>query len=182
MRGRRNASQGKYRSLFKTPFGFGGVVAGEKGLLRVFLPFSGESGDVLGGRIAALYPDAVKEDRLTRRAALLLVSYFAGERVVFDVLVDMTGFTAFQVAVYVAVSGIPYGSATSYGEIAARIGRPGASRGVGGAMAANPLPLIIPCHRVLGASGELTGYSAPGGVVSKKWLLDMEAENLSRIR
>jgi len=178
MRVRQNSPEGKYHSFFKTLLGFGGVIAGEQGLVEVFLPFSGEREEILSGRIAALYPDAREENRLTRKAALLLEHYFAGEQIDFDIPLDLTGFTAFQRVVYGAVVMIPYGSVTSYGKIAEKIGKPGASRGVGGAMAANPLPVIIPCHRVLGASGKLTGYSAPGGVVSKRWLLDMEAKNI----
>lgn len=164
----------KFRSFFKTAFGFGGVVAGEHGLLEVFLPFSGESKEILGNQILNQYPDALKENPLTRRAALLLGQYFAGERVDFDLPLDLTVFTPFQVAVYEAVSRIPYGGVMSYGEVAGHVGRPRAARGVGSAMAANPLPVIIPCHRVVGASGKLTGYSASGGIASKQWLLNME--------
>jgi O-6-methylguanine DNA methyltransferase len=69
---------------------------------------------------------------------------------------------------------IPYGEQRSYSQVAAEIGRPKAARGIGGAMAANSLPIIIPCHRVVGKSGSMTGYSAAGGIGSKIWLLNME--------
>jgi methylated-DNA-[protein]-cysteine S-methyltransferase len=164
----------KYRSLFETDLGFGAVVAGQKGLVEVFLPFSGESADVLTKRIILLYPLAVNESRMTREAAISLQKYFAGGRVSFNFPIDRRCFTQFQDEVYGAVSSIPYGSVISYGKIAALIGRPKAARGVGAAMARNPLPVIIPCHRVVGSSGNLTGYSAAGGVSSKKWLLNME--------
>ena len=178
MKGKRNSVAGKYRSLFSARLGFGGVVAGEEGLIEVFLPFAGESEDEMAKRITLLYPQAVSENRVTRKAALLLEKYFNGERVDFDIPVDGRGFTLFQSAVYAAVARIPRGEVKSYGEIALQIGRPRGARGVGMAMAHNPLPIIIPCHRVVGASGALTGYSAAGGVMSKKWLLLMEGAEL----
>lgn len=163
-----------YRSLFETALGFGAVVAGDRGIVEVILPFSGESEELLTQRILLLYPFAVSENRVTMEAAISLQRYFAGEKVSFNFPIDRSCFTPFQDEVYEAVSRIPYGSVKSYGEIAALIGRPTAARGVGSAMARNPLPVIIPCHRVVGSSGDLTGYSAEGGVKSKKWLLHME--------
>ena len=174
MRVKRNTAAGKYLSLFGAVQGFGAVVAGEEGLIEVFPPFDGESENEIAERIALLYPFAVAENRVTRKAALLLQKYFNGERVSFDLPVDRSGFTLFQSEVYEAVARIPRGKVKSYGEIALQIGRPRSARGVGAAMAYNPLPIIIPCHRVVGASGALTGYSGPGGVMSKKWLLLME--------
>ena len=178
MKGKSSVESVRYRSLFETGLGYGGVIAGEKGVVGVFLPFSGESADVLAKRISLLYPFAVNESRVTRDAAISLHNYFAGERVSFDIPIDRSCFTQFQDEVYRAVSCIPYGSVKSYGEIASLIGRPKAARGVGAAMARNPLPVIIPCHRVVGSSGNLTGYSAAGGVSSKKWLLHMEGVSL----
>jgi methylated-DNA-[protein]-cysteine S-methyltransferase len=174
MKGKRNSAAGRFRSLFGVNLGFGGVVAGEEGLIEVFLPFAGESEDEMAERIALSYPLAVVENLVTKKAALLLEKYFNGERVSFNLPVDRSGFTLFQSSVYEAVVMIPRGKVKSYGEIALQIGRPRSARGVGMAMAHNPLPIIIPCHRVVGASGALTGYSAPGGVMSKKWLLLME--------
>jgi methylated-DNA-[protein]-cysteine S-methyltransferase len=174
MKGKRNAEAGRYRALFGTTLGYGGVVASEEGLIEVFLPFAGESEIEMERRITGHYPFARAENSVTREAALLLRKYFAGERVSFGLPVDRSGFTSFQAEVYAEVAGITYGVVRSYAEIAARIGRPRTARGVGSAMARNPLPIIIPCHRVVGASGALTGYSAPGGVMSKQWLLQME--------
>jgi methylated-DNA-[protein]-cysteine S-methyltransferase len=174
MKSKRIKTSGLNRSLFETALGFGGVVAGEEGLIEVFLPFSGESEDEIALNIALLYPFATGENLVTSKAAGLLGRYFAGEQVSFALQVARGDYTPFQSAVYEAVESIPYGSVKSYGEIAKQIGRPGAARGVGTAMARNPLPIIIPCHRVVGVSGSLTGYSAPGGVMSKQWLLRME--------
>ncbi len=171
---RRNAARDSYRSVFETSLGFGGVVASEAGLLEVFLPFGGASRTEMIAEIAGAYPDAVADNTVTRRAAHLLWRYFAGEPVLFDLPVNWSVFTPFQTAVYHAVTDIPAGTMRSYGEIARQIGRPRAARAVGQAMAKNPLPIIIPCHRVVGAAGDLTGYSGAGGVLSKKWLLDIE--------
>ncbi len=178
MTGRKNAIRGRYRSVFETPLGFGGVVASDAGLLEVFLPFGGASRVDMAVDIARAYPAAVADSPVTRRAAQLLRRYFAGEPVVFDLPVDWSAFTPFQPAVYHAVISLPSGMTGSYGEIARQIGRPRAARGVGRAMARNPLPIIVPCHRVVGATGDLTGYSGAGGVLSKKWLLDMEQRGL----
>lgn len=174
MKGKRYTTEAMYWSLFTTTIGFGGVVAGEDGLIEVFLPFAGENRDEMVARKDILYPLAATENNVTRKAAFLLQKYFAGERVSFDIPICRRCFTPYQSAVYEAVRDIPYGIVRSYGEVASQIGRPRSARGVGAAMAHNPLPIIIPCHRVVGASGGLTGYSAPGGVMSKKWLLLLE--------
>jgi methylated-DNA-[protein]-cysteine S-methyltransferase len=174
MKGKRYTTQGKYWSLFKTTIGFGGVVASEDGLLEVLLPFAGKCRDELVVWINSLYPLIAMENQVTRNAALLLEKYFAGEKVSFGLPICWLSFTPFMSAVYEAVRDIPYGSVQSYGEVASKIGHPRSARGVGAAMANNPLPIIIPCHRVVGASGGLIGYSAPGGIMSKKWLLLLE--------
>ncbi|RII25817.1 MAG: methylated-DNA--[protein]-cysteine S-methyltransferase [Geobacter sp.] len=174
MNRQRNPVAGKYRSLYETPLGIGSVVASERGVLEVFLPFGGKEGGELLAEITDLYPLALTDNRVTREAAGLLRRYFTGERVLFVFPLDLAGYTVFQTAVYEVVAAIPYGAVRTYGEVAALLGRPTAARGVGSAMAANRLPILIPCHRVVGAAGALTGYSAPGGVASKKWLLEME--------
>jgi methylated-DNA-[protein]-cysteine S-methyltransferase len=171
-----------YCSLFTTRLGIGGVVASARGLLEIFLPFGGESTDRVRARFLARYPVDLGESLLTRQAAELLDRYFAGEEVHFDLPVDRSGFTPFQADVYKAVEKIPFGEVKSYAGIAGEIGRPRAARGVGGAMARNPLPIIIPCHRVVGKSGEMTGYSAAGGVESKQLLLEMEKRGLRKSR
>lgn len=177
MKRKSSLTRGLYSSTFETDLGFGGVVAGEEGLLEVFLPFERENREGLAAQILGRHPLAREESPLTRRAADLLARYFAGEPVAIALPVDRSGFTPFQWEVYRTVMTIPYGKVKSYSCVAADIGRPRAARGIGGAMARNPLPIIIPCHRVVGKSGEMTGYSAPGGVVSKLWLLEMEKRN-----
>jgi O-6-methylguanine DNA methyltransferase len=102
-----------------------------------------------------------------------LQAYFDGD---LDVLAEVrvaTGGTPFQREVWNALRDIPAGTTISYGQLAAKLGRAGASRAVGSANGANPIPIVVPCHRVIGANGTLTGYG--GGLAHKKWLLDHEA-------
>ncbi len=97
--------------------------------------------------------------------------YFAGERVQFACPLDLRG-TPFQLSVWRELCRIPYGEVRSYGEIACAIGQPNACRAVGAANRANPIAIIVPCHRVIGRSGTLTGYG--GGLPTKSWLLSLE--------
>ena len=103
-----------------------------------------------------------------------LEAYFRGERKSFDLAVSLSG-TSFQTSVWKALKKIPYGKTWSYREVAGYIGRPRASRAVGSANGLNPIPIIIPCHRVIGSNGSLAGFG--GGVRLKKSLLDLEARN-----
>jgi methylated-DNA-[protein]-cysteine S-methyltransferase len=114
---------------------------------------------------------------LTKGAApsdvmLALDAYFAGDLAAVDAIRIATGGTAFQRDVWKALRAIPPGATKSYGRIAKEIGRPAASRAVGAANGANPIAIIVPCHRVIGAGGALTGYG--GGLPRKQWLLDHE--------
>jgi len=107
-----------------------------------------------------------------QRAALQLQEYFAGQRTVFELPLDLSFGTAFQQQVWRALLGIPSGATTSYGNISQRIGKPQAVRAVGTAIGRNPLSIVVPCHRVLGAQGALTGYA--GGLERKIALLELE--------
>lgn len=104
-----------------------------------------------------------------------LREYFGGKRKMFDLELAPRG-TEFQLAVWNALTQIPYGDTISYSELAHRIGKPAAVRAVGAANGANPIPVIIPCHRVIGANGSLTGYG--GGIERKQWLLAHEGRRL----
>ena len=117
-------------------------------------------------------PAGWREDRAALRAAVAaLAAYFAGTAHGFDLPLAPEG-TEFQLAVWGCLKGIPYGETISYGELARRVGRPKAARAVGLANGANPLPIVIPCHRVIGADGRLTGYG--GGLAIKERLLALE--------
>ncbi|WP_405582552.1 methylated-DNA--[protein]-cysteine S-methyltransferase [Streptomyces sp. NBC_01190] len=100
-----------------------------------------------------------------------LAAYFAGDLTRFEIPMTVAG-TPFQQRVWSALNDIPYGRTVSYGELAAALGQPGSSRAVGLANGKNPISIIVPCHRVIGANGSLTGYG--GGLDRKRWLLDFE--------
>jgi len=132
-----------------------------------------------GDELAAVHlpTDAPVPDRDTRGSDVLALAadqlreYFAGHRRTFDVPLAPEG-TGFQQRVWAALLAIPFGQTRSYGQIASAIGRPSASRAVGAANGRNPIAIIVPCHRVIGASGALTGYA--GGMDAKRWLLAHE--------
>jgi methylated-DNA-[protein]-cysteine S-methyltransferase len=132
------------------------------------------------GELAAVHlplPDDPPLGPVTRTPLLVetarqLAEYFAGKRLVFDLPLGARG-TGFQEIVWRALYAIPFGVTCSYGELASAIGRPSASRAVGTANSKNPIAIIVPCHRVIGANGTLTGYA--GGMSAKRWLLDHEA-------
>ncbi|MSM38033.1 MAG: methylated-DNA--[protein]-cysteine S-methyltransferase [Geobacter sp.] len=176
---RRCVQNGRY-AVYHTVLGWGAVLASDNRLVEVMLPFERSGKEELTSRIVSEWPDAREGNGLEKEAAVLLAAYFAGQRIPFQLPLDQSGFTPFQKLVYAVVATIPYGSVRTYGDVAQAIGSAGAARGVGTAMAANPLPIIIPCHRVVGASGKLTGYSGPGGIETKAWLLRQEGVLLDR--
>ncbi|WP_438855236.1 methylated-DNA--[protein]-cysteine S-methyltransferase [Agromyces sp. M3QZ16-3] len=102
-----------------------------------------------------------------------LAQYFDGRRSSFDLPVRLDG-TPFQRAVWAELQRLGWGEATSYGAIAAAVGKPGSARAIGGAVGANPMPIIIGCHRVLASDGRITGYSGGNGIPTKLWLLGHE--------
>lgn len=119
-------------------------------------------------------PDWIYNEKPLAKARQQLEEYFAGARKNFDLPLKING-TEFQVNVLKALLKIPYGETVSYGEIAKRIGKPKAVRAVGAANGRNPIPIVVPCHRVIGSSGDLTGFG--GGLDTKEALLRLEAEN-----
>lgn len=124
-----------------------------------------------GSRAADPPAEAVEDAAPLEVAVRQLEEYFRGESTAFDLDLAADG-TAFQKRVWRELLTIPFGETRSYGEIARAIGRPDASRAVGAANGANPIPIVIPCHRVIGASGSLTGFG--GGLGTKRWLLRHE--------
>jgi methylated-DNA-[protein]-cysteine S-methyltransferase len=156
-----------YVSLFETRLGVGVVQAGDRGVCRVHLPTEADS-------YRREFRD-VPPSELTQRAAEMLKRYFKGERQTFnDLPVDLSVVTPFRRRILELIRSIPFGEVWTYGQVAGLAGAPGAARAVGGAMACNPLPVIIPCHRVIAGDGKLTGFSAPGGIACKEYLLRME--------
>ncbi|MFD4420378.1 methylated-DNA--[protein]-cysteine S-methyltransferase [Agromyces sp. NPDC058484] len=110
---------------------------------------------------------------LLEAARVQLLEYFAGSRTGFDIPVRLVG-TPFQEAVWAELERLGWGEATSYGALAAAVGRPGSARAIGGAVGANPVPIIVGCHRVLASDGRITGYSGGDGIPTKLWLLGHE--------
>ena len=121
----------------------------------------------------------IRDDAVLADARRQLDEYFRGERTEFELTLAPSG-TDFQRSVWRALTEIPYAATTSYGWIASSIGKPAASRAVGAANGRNPISIIVPCHRVIGSGGDLTGYG--GGLDRKRWLLDHEAVVLSNVR
>ena len=106
-----------------------------------------------------------------------LDDYFEGRRQAFELQIDLTGVPAFQQEVLRELALVPYAETTTYGGLAKRVGRPKAARAVGGALNRNPVPIVLPCHRIVGASGSLVGYA--GGLDRKRALLDLEGAGVS---
>ncbi len=146
-----------------TPIGPLLLVADEQGLCRIDFPRA-EQGD----RIQSNWR---RDRRYLGAAVAQLKAYFEGRLHAFDLVLAARG-TQFRKVVWNELARIPYAQTISYGELARRIGAPAASRAVGAANGANPLPIVVPCHRVIGANGTLTGFG--GGLPIKQWLLDHE--------
>ncbi|MCR8670498.1 methylated-DNA--[protein]-cysteine S-methyltransferase [Agrococcus sp. HG114] len=151
-------------TIIDSPIGDLTLVARDGALSGIFMTDHRPAPDPagFGDRDDALFADAVAQ----------LGEYWSGERTAFDLVLDPAG-SPFQRRVWEALRAIPYGETRTYGWIAARIGQPTAVRAVGLANSRNPLSIVVPCHRVVGASGALTGYA--GGVERKRFLLDHEA-------
>jgi methylated-DNA-[protein]-cysteine S-methyltransferase len=161
--------------LDETPVGTIWVAGSDAGLVAVSL-WDGETrfaGEVV--RLTGAAPDTTAPPGPVVAAALAqLAAYLRGERRDFDLPLDWSTMTPFQRAALARVCAVPYGRTSTYGTIANELGQPGAVRAVGRANATNPLPIIIPCHRILGADGKLHGYGARGGLETKAWLLRLE--------
>ncbi|MCA9509565.1 MAG: methylated-DNA--[protein]-cysteine S-methyltransferase [Myxococcota bacterium] len=156
----------------ETPVGSLRVVSSGRGLVYVELPNASGRGlagwmkqNAPGGRLLEGYAP-------NRAAAVQLVDYLEGKRQRFDLSLDLRA-TPFQLAVYDEVARVGFGETATYAEIAARIGRPKAVRAVGAANGANPIPLVVPCHRIIASSGRLHGYA--GGLELKARLLALES-------
>lgn len=157
---------GHWSMPYLTALGQGWVEGSSRGVCRVLLPAE----KPLSGQPGAM--GAVPE--IAVRAVEQLEQYFSGSLKQFDLPLDLGTLTTFQQTVLLHTARIPYGSVLSYRQLAELAGYPRAARAVGGVMAANNVPLIIPCHRVVASSGAMTGYSGAGGLDTKKFLLRME--------
>ncbi len=169
-------------TIFRVKLGWMGLVGNEKGVKRIFLP--GPKKEELRRRILAEFPEAHEGAAFLGQARKELMEYFSGRRVRLDFPLELSGATAFQKEAYRIMGTIPFGEVRTYRWLAQKIGNPKALRAVGGANARNRWPLAIPCHRVVGSDGRLTGFSAPGGLALKARLLELEgiAVEKNRVR
>jgi methylated-DNA-[protein]-cysteine S-methyltransferase len=165
-----------YYTIFNTEWGYFGLVATEDGLIRTCLPEPNP--EKIKARLLKNLPAARHSQWLFNPIQQQIIAYFRGARVDFfaDIPIVLDEFSPFTQRVLTACRKIPFGQTISYLELAKKVQCPSGSRAVAGALAKNPLPLIIPCHRVISSDGKIGGFSAPGGVNLKKRLLKLEGQ------
>jgi methylated-DNA-[protein]-cysteine S-methyltransferase len=162
-------------AIFDTAIGTCGVVWGERGLTGVHLPESNaaRTRESLVHRFPGAVPAPAPAE--VQPAIDGIVALLAGaKRDLRELALDMEGLPAFNRRVYELARTIPPGTTMTYGEVARRLGSPGMARAVGQALGRNPFPIVVPCHRVLAADGRMGGFSAPGGVATKRKMLEIE--------
>lgn len=161
--------------LFPTAFGTCGIAWRDGGLTRLQLPDRDVA--TTERRLSDRAAPAADDDQApwVNWAVVALQRYFAGRTVDFSgVCVDVSACSPFHQRIYEALRGVGWGKTTTYGALAAEVGAPDAARAIGQAMGRNPVPVIIPCHRVLASGGKIGGFSAPGGATTKERLLALE--------
>jgi methylated-DNA-[protein]-cysteine S-methyltransferase len=162
-------------AVFETALGFMGIAWSEAGLIRLCLPQ--RSRDAVERRLLnhPAVAASTSEPQWVVELIASIKAYAAGEDVDFSgVPVDLAGVDDFRLAIYDAARKLAFGETTTYGELAKRAGHAGLARETGAALGANPVPLVIPCHRILAAGGKIGGFSAPGGSATKEKMLAME--------
>jgi methylated-DNA-[protein]-cysteine S-methyltransferase len=166
----RNASG---HAILDTAMGFMGLAWNEAGLTRLCLPE--KTSLAIERRLHAHGPASVQAPAWVAALIAAIHTYTAGDRVEFaGVPVDLAGIDDFRLAIYAETRKLAYGETATYGELAGRAGHPGLARETGAALGANPVPLVIPCHRIIAAGGRIGGFSAPGGSTAKARMLAME--------
>ncbi|HEX9494296.1 MAG TPA: methylated-DNA--[protein]-cysteine S-methyltransferase [Candidatus Limnocylindria bacterium] len=162
-----------------SPLGPLWVAIGPKGVTTIH--YGEEPSDRELRRLVRVYgPGVVPDHRRSADLARELDQYFRGTRREFDVAVDLSGLTPFQTKILRATARIPFGAVSTYRSVARKAGNEKASRAAGGALNANPIPIVVPCHRVVGSSGALVGYA--GGLDTKRRLLAIEGADVSERR
>jgi methylated-DNA-[protein]-cysteine S-methyltransferase len=185
--------------LKNSPIGPIGLAASERGVARIsFFGLEGigsgegvhhnahgvpiQHSDVFSKRFSAAGISQDPPPGFLLAALCQIEEYLLGRRRVFDFPLDLEGFTTLSGQVLAACKAIPFGVVKTYRQIAVDLGRPAMARFVGTMMAENPLPLVIPCHRVVGSDRLLHGFGAPGGLTTKAWLLSLEGHHLDHLR
>ena len=160
--------------IFRTKWGYFGLAGTDSILCRTILPMPERR--KIESRILENLPDSKSDKSYFKNLQAKIIAYFDGDSVSFgaDIPVILNGLRGFSRRVLTACRTIRYGQTTTYAGLAKKAGRPNAGRAVGNALAKNPLPLIIPCHRIIRSDGKLGGFSAPGGTNLKKRLLSHE--------
>jgi len=158
--------------LFRAKLGWMGLVEGGEGVERIYLPEP--SREDLRERIVKEFPDGREGGHALTQAKREILEYFDGGRKKFGMLLDLSSATPFQRKVYQLMLAIPFGKVHTYRWLAEKIGNPKGLRAVGNANGKNRWPLVVPCHRIVGSDGRLTGFSAPGGLDLKAELLKLE--------
>jgi len=158
--------------VFRTKLGWMGLVGNEIGVQRIYLPEP--SRQDLGERITREFPDSGEGGYDLVQAKREILEYFGGNRKKFEMPLDLSRATPFQRKVYRTMLAIPFGQVHTYRWLAEKIGNPKGLRAVGNANGKNRWPLVVPCHRIVGSDGRLTGFSAPGGLDLKAELLILE--------
>ncbi|MBN2591768.1 MAG: methylated-DNA--[protein]-cysteine S-methyltransferase [Sedimentisphaerales bacterium] len=164
--------------IFKTKWGHFGLAGTEQGLCRTFLPVA--EPDLIKACFLREFPQAKFDKNLFQNLQKQIIAYFEGENVVFntDNAVFLNGYSEFAKSILNTCQKIKFGQTATYKELAQKAGYPQASRAVGNVLARNPIPLIIPCHRIIQSDGKLGGFTAIGGKNLKKRLLKHEANTL----
>lgn len=168
-------------SIFETAIGWFGLLGDQEGIKRMVF---GHSSPIDAREALGAAASNAEECDWSPQLRQKLENYAQGKKVLFDTVevARSRPLTDFQQRVVEIVRAIPRGETLTYGEVAARAGAPGAARAVGTVMSTNPVPVIIPCHRVVGSAGGLGGFSAAGGVRTKRWMLDLESGKQSNGR
>jgi methylated-DNA-[protein]-cysteine S-methyltransferase len=164
--------------VFKTQWGYFGLAGTESALYRTQLP--GQKSEKVKSLLLKNLPDAQLNKTFFKSLQEQITAYFEGFHINFssDIPISLNGLNQFSRDVLTTCINIKFGQTITYAGLAKRSGRPGASRAVGNALAKNPLPLIVPCHRVVRSDGKLGGFSAPGGISLKKRMLTLENKAL----
>lgn len=163
--------------IFQTKWGYFGLAGTESALCRTCLPESRSTN--IERRLLENWPDADFDEDYFNELQKQIVDYFEGARLDFSgIPVTLDGLSAFSQSILTTCRKVEAGQIITYSELATRAGHPAASRAVGSVLARNPLPLIIPCHRVIRTDGKMGGFTAPGGIPLKKKMLELERQGL----
>ncbi|MBW7989483.1 MAG: methylated-DNA--[protein]-cysteine S-methyltransferase [Planctomycetes bacterium] len=163
-------------TIFQTKWGYFGLAGTEYGLCRTQLP--GLKPEKIKSRLLKNLKNPQYDKSFCKILQQQITAYFEGDCIKFsrEITLTLDGFTSFGKAVLTTCREIEIGQTITYGKLANKAGRPNASRAVGSTLAKNPLPLIIPCHRIIRSDGKMGGFSAPGGITLKKKMLKLEGK------